>query len=105
MAKGSSKKAPEKKAAEKKPARKVTFATRAPDHVRAVVLTGDFTGWAMDALRLDRDADGLWRATLELAPGEYQYRLLWDGEWADDPNASRRARNAFGTENCILVIS
>jgi hypothetical protein len=41
---------------------------------------------------------------LNLAPGEYQYRLLVDGEWKDHSEAKRRVPNAFGSENCVLTV-
>jgi hypothetical protein len=42
---------------------------------------------------------------LQLAPGEYQYRLRVDGRWENNPAAERRAANAFGSENDVLVVS
>jgi 1,4-alpha-glucan branching enzyme len=69
-----------------------------------VVFTGDFTAWATDSVRLRRSPDGAWRGTLELAPGDYQYRLIVDGEWRDDPRAVQRVPNAFGSQNCILHV-
>jgi len=89
----------------KKSSRKVvTLKTRIGD-AREVILTGDFTGWAKDKLRLAKGADGEWAGTIDLAPGEYQYRLLVDGEWRDDPSAQARVPNEFGTTNCLLKVS
>ncbi len=42
---------------------------------------------------------------LELAPGEYQYRLIVDGEWRDHSEATRRVANSFGTQNCVLIVA
>jgi 1,4-alpha-glucan branching enzyme len=70
-----------------------------------VVVTGDFTGWSADGTRLKRRKDGAWTAALSLAPGEYQYRLVVDGAWGNNPAAERRVANAFGSENDILVVS
>ena len=72
---------------------------------REVVLTGDFTGWARDRFRLSKGPGDEWTGRIELAPGTYQYRLLVDGEWSDDPAAGERVPNDFGTENCILRVS
>lgn len=69
-----------------------------------VLVAGDFTTWSEDQLPLVRGEDGVWSATLELSPGEYQYRLKIDGEWRDDPRAKKRVPNAFGSENCVLVV-
>lgn len=71
---------------------------------KEVILTGDFTQWATDRIRMTAGTNGEWRATLSLKPGEYQYRLRIDGEWRDDPGCPRRVGNAFGTQNNVLVV-
>jgi 1,4-alpha-glucan branching enzyme len=71
---------------------------------REVLLTGDFTQWKA-AVPLRKNPDGCWTAQLELAPGEYQYRLLVDGQWRDHAEAQRRIPNPFGTENCVLTVA
>lgn len=71
---------------------------------REVVLTGDFTGWALDRVRLEKSVGNQWRTELVLPPGEYQYRLRVDGSWRDDPGCARRIPNAFGTQNNVLVV-
>ena len=48
--------------------------------------------------------DGQWRTVIFLEPGEYQYRLVVDGEWKDHSEATRRVPNSFGTENCVLTV-
>jgi hypothetical protein len=70
-----------------------------------VVATGDFTGWSLDNVRLKRRPDGAWSATLQLEPGEYQYRLLVDGQWRNNPAAERRVGNPYGSENDVLVVT
>jgi hypothetical protein len=75
------------------------------DGAREVILTGDFTGWAVDQIRLAPAGPGEWTAQLELTPGEYQYRLIVDGRWADDPASPRRVPNPYGSENAILTVA
>jgi 1,4-alpha-glucan branching enzyme len=82
----------------------ITFKAKIGD-AREVVLTGDFTGWAKDKVRLAKGSGGEWTGTVELTPGRYQYRLLVDGEWKDDPSAEQRVPNDFGTTNCVLNVS
>jgi 1,4-alpha-glucan branching enzyme len=84
-------------------ARKIRYSVRLPQVVE-VVLTGDFLNWNPDGIRLHHVGDGEWTTPLELAPGEYQYRLRADGRWIDDPKAARRVSNPFGTENCVLIV-
>jgi len=74
------------------------------DGAREVVLTGDFTQWAKDKVRLTPTVGGEWITVLELAPGKYQYRLIVDGEWRDHPEAPK-VGNPFGTQNCILTVA
>jgi 1,4-alpha-glucan branching enzyme len=69
-----------------------------------VAITGDFNRWAKEGTPLSQNGKGSWRAVLELAPGEYQYRLLVDGQWRDHAEAKKRVPNPFGTENCVLVV-
>ncbi len=83
--------------------RDVAFAVRL-DHAREVLVTGDFTAWSRDGLRLTSGGPGSWGATLKLAPGEYQYRLIVDGEWRDDPQAPKRVPNPYGSENGVLTV-
>lgn len=83
-------------------ARSVTVCVRA-EGAREVLLKGDFTGWR-EGIALRPLGDGRWTATLRLLPGDYEYRLLVDGAWRDDPDATRRVPNPFGSSNCVLVI-
>jgi len=83
--------------------RSVSITTLAPD-AGVVRITGDFTDWETAGIPLVKGESGNWHGTFELPPGEYQYRLLIDGEWADHSEATRRVANPFGTENCILVV-
>jgi 1,4-alpha-glucan branching enzyme len=81
----------------------VPFAVTVPG-ANEVIVTGDFTEWSTEGVRLASDGDDRWRTTLALAPGEYEYRLIVDGEWRDDPDAPVRRPNPFGTRNCVLVV-
>ena len=92
------------------PAPSVPSLKKVPLRIRAegakeVVITGDFTKWAKDKVRLTPAMSGEWVTLLELAPGEYQYRLIVDGEWRDHPEATRRVANSFGTQNCVLIVA
>ena len=99
-----------KKSVPPAPAPAVSSRKRVPfvvkvDGAQEVVLTGDFTGWAKDKVRLFPSGPGEWGAHLDLPPGEYQYRLIIDGEWRDDPAGARRVPNPFGTHNCVLIVA
>ena len=84
--------------------RTVTFAYKAPA-AQVVALAGNFTNWDQAPVSLKKSKDGLWQATLTLAPGSYEYRLLVDGQWRDDPQCPTRVANPFGTENCVRTVA
>lgn len=82
---------------------KVTFAYVAPG-AQSVLLAGDFTGWQQAPVSLKKDKGGVWKKTVLLPPGRYQYRLLVDGQWRDDPECPNRQANQFGGENCVCIV-
>ncbi|HLY09614.1 MAG TPA: glycogen-binding domain-containing protein [Planctomycetota bacterium] len=73
--------------------------------VHDVVITGDFVQWAIQGVPLSYDGGETWRTALDLPAGEYQYRLIVDGQWADDPQAVKRVPNGYGSQNCVLIVS
>src|SRR5580765_7954278 len=83
---------------------KVTFSYLSPD-AQSVAVVGDFTGWQQAPIPLKKDKAGSWKKTVSLAPGQYEYRLLVDGEWKDDPHCGERRPNQFGGENCVCTIN
>lgn len=83
---------------------KVTFSLEAPG-TQSVMLAGDFTGWQQAPVAMKRERNGSWKKTVTLAPGKYEYRLLVDGEWQDDPNCPNRQPNQYGGENCVCIVS
>jgi 1,4-alpha-glucan branching enzyme len=90
--------------ATRKPAKvKVAFTFTAPE-AKSVQLAGDFTGWQQAPLNLKKQRGGVWKATVPLPPGTYEYRMLVDGQWCDDPQCRKRSPNQFGGENCVCVV-
>lgn len=88
---------------------KKTVARRVPivvkfDGAKEVAITGDFIGWKEDGIKLVKTPTGEWRSSVELMPGEYQYRVRVDGRWHDHAEAKKRVPNPFGTENCVLIV-
>lgn len=80
------------------------FELEAPS-ASAVFLAGDFTGWDSRPIALSKEGNGRWKASITLEPGTYEYRFIVDGAWTDDPKASARSTNPFGTTNCIREVS
>jgi 1,4-alpha-glucan branching enzyme len=82
---------------------KVTFSFKAPG-ATSVLLAGDFTGWQHAPLSMKKQKAGVWKKTVTLPSGTYEYRLLVDGEWQDDPECPNRKPNQFGGENCVCIV-
>ncbi len=74
-----------------------------PDAKR-VHLAGDFNNWDPQSRRMMK-RNGSFRANMKLAPGEYQFKYVIDGEWHCDPMAETRIPNIFGSENSVIRIS
>jgi 1,4-alpha-glucan branching enzyme len=85
------------------PKQKVAFAYKAPA-ANSVQLAGDFTGWQQAPLAMKKNQTGVWKKTVSLPPGRYEYRLIVDGEWRDDPDCPNRQPNQFGGENCVCIV-
>ena len=90
-------------ATKKSVTKKVPFEYLAPD-AHDVYLAGDFNNWDVLANPMKRDKKGLWKASLTLAPGRYEYRFLADGLWENDPVGSDCVPNEFGSMNCVRIV-
>jgi serine protease AprX len=68
------------------------------DAAARVHVAGDFNGWQAGRLTMERDASGLWRASMPVPPaGRCRYKFLIDGtRWLADPSHSRREPDPFG---------
>ena len=80
------------------------FTFQAPT-TRQVSLAGDFNNWDTNAAPMQKGLDGIWRLSVPLRPGRYEYRFYADGVWRDDPAAQQRAVNPLGTQNCVRIIA
>lgn len=69
----------------------VDFELKAPD-AKAVSLGASFNGFDAAALKLTRDPDGVWRVTVPLPAGSYDYGFDVDGRWTVDPAAGRAVK-------------
>jgi len=78
--------------APKVPRQKVTFLFRAPV-AQSVLIVGDFTDWQANPLEMTKQKDGTWKKVVSLPAGRYEYKLLVDGNWEDDPECPIRQPN------------
>ena len=91
----------EKKNAAKR--KRIEFVLELPQ-AEQVILMGDFNQWNPKTHPMRRDENGVWRKTVMLYPGRYEYRFCADGEWISDPGNEEVCRNCFGTENNVIEI-
>lgn len=68
----------------------------------AVSIAGGFNDWKPQAMT--KGPDGLWRITVQLGQGMYEYRFLVDAEWREDPNNARRTQNNLGGYNSVCDV-
>ena len=83
--------------------KKTSFKLKLPEAQR-VSLVGDFNEWNPEATSMKKDKNGMWKAELDLKPGEYQFKYFVDDHyWMNDDKATKVA-NAFGTDNSLARI-
>ena len=85
-------------------AKQVRFHLFAPE-ARTISLAGDFNGWDIHSLPMQKDKEGNWKISVNLDPGRYEYRFYADGVWQDDPIAEERVVNPFGGQNCVMLVT
>lgn len=83
--------------------RKTQFSLNMPK-ARKAILMGDFNMWSPEINPMQKDENGVWRTSVMLYPGRYEYRFQVDGEWYNDPNNYRKCPNCFGTKNNVIDI-
>ncbi len=52
----------------------------ADKNAQKVYLVGDFNEWNEKKHLMKKEAGGVWKKTILLAPGHYEYKFLVDGE-------------------------
>jgi 1,4-alpha-glucan branching enzyme len=75
--------------------RRIEFELKMPK-AQQVILMADFNQW--------QGGNGVWRKTVMIYPGRYEYRFWVDGEWYNDPLNTLRCPNCLGSENNIIEV-
>jgi len=74
--------------------------------VEHVFLAGTFNDWSDSSNRMsDEDGDGIYKITLLLQPGTYQYKFVVDGAWITDPEADAYADEGRGESNALITVT
>jgi len=80
----------------------VEFRFFRPD-VQSVSVVGDFNEWRMDALHMQPNGDGWWRAEMQLQGGDYRFRYLADGTWFTDYASHGIVAGKMGCDSLLVV--
>ncbi len=84
--------------------KEVTFTVHA-DKGKAVYVAGEFNDWNATAKKMTYKAkEGIYAATVKLAPGDYQYKFVIDGTWCADPENTNSVANDQGTFNSVVSV-
>ncbi len=82
----------------------VQIAIKEPS-AKDVRIAGDFNEWIPDRKVISiKEEEGIWRKILHLSPGRYQYRLIVDGQWREDPTNPEIIENYKGGYNSLLTV-
>ena len=74
-------------------------------HAQEVSIAGDFNNWHPAKTKMERVGDsGVWQKKLNLGSGKYQYRLVVDGKWQNDPYNHKTVMNPYGELNSVLEV-
>ncbi len=80
-----------------------TFSLEAPQ-AREVFLAGEMTDWEQGKKPLAKGDDGRWHLTLDLAPGQWVYKYVVDGQWMADPSHPNRDADGRGGEHSYRLV-
>ena len=81
----------------------VTFTLKAPE-AREVFVAGEMTNWDAGERAMVRDADGVWRVQLDLAPGQWIYKFVVDGRWTHDPATPDHDADGQGGQHSFVFV-
>jgi len=71
---------------------------------RRLQLAGDFNNWIPDRDIETRNINGCWQKVFTAEPGIYEYRIIVDGRWQQDPTNSAEVPNELGGINSLLQV-
>lgn len=81
----------------------VRFRLRGYEDAKHVILSGSFNRWNEEELQLYKINNG-WEITVDIQPGEYEYKFIVDGNWIEDPTNPSKVWNEFGGINSLINV-
>jgi len=88
----------------KKPQRQMVVLNFDEIDCNRLQLAGDFNNWVPDQDIETRNINGHWQKVFTAAPGVYEYRIVVDGKWQQDPTNPAEIPNELGGINSLLQI-
>jgi 1,4-alpha-glucan branching enzyme len=71
---------------------------------QSVYLAGTFNDWHPSVTEMLAIGEGRWTKEVVLTPGRYEYRLVVDGLWLENPNCPVSTPNPYGERNSVLTV-
>ncbi|PKN02109.1 MAG: hypothetical protein CVU77_01425 [Elusimicrobia bacterium HGW-Elusimicrobia-1] len=71
---------------------------------KSVAVAGSFNNWSASSHRLEKDKSGIWKTSVPLGKGKYQYKFVVDGEWKEDPSNSQNSEDGLGGKNSVIEV-
>lgn len=71
---------------------------------RRLQIAGDFNNWIPDGGVETRQIAGQWQKVLRVPEGAYEYRVIIDGIWQQDPTNPYEVPNSLGGNNSLLRV-
>ena len=68
-----------------------------------VFIAGDFNNWNTQEHEL-ADANGIYKISLKLETGRYEYKFIVDGNWIVDESAEEFTQDKFGNRNSVVFV-
>ena len=81
----------------------LTFTLDGFEDANKVVLSGTFNLWDEKAFQMFKTETG-WELSLNIKPGEYEYKFIVDGIWIEDPCNLDKRKNEYKGYNSIINI-
>jgi len=79
------------------------FEVHVGDGAKQVLLAGSFNGWKPE--KMAKRKGGTFVANKKLAPGEYRYRFVIDGQWTADRDNPVQAPNPYGSMDSVVQVA
>jgi len=89
-------------AAVKQPTHQMIVLTYDDIECRVLQIAGDFNDWIPDRDIDTRRIGKRWQKVFTVEPGTYEYQLLIDGKWQQDPTNSMEIPNDRNGVNSVL---